>query len=128
MQSWTRSIAAALLAVGYLSTVPAANAQNQAPAPDPSQSQASPNIPEQKLAAAAAAIERVTSVHQEYRQRMAAAAPSDQDRIADEATGALKKAVTDQGLSVEEYSSIIDVAKRDPGVREKLLQRVRPAQ
>lgn len=120
----TRSLAAAAFAVACIAVVPAANAQTPAPAPGPAQ--ASPNIPEQKLAAAAAALERVTSVHQEYRQRIESAAPTDRQRIADEGTDALKKAITDQGISVEEYSSIIDTAKKDPDVRGKLLDRVRP--
>jgi hypothetical protein len=34
------------------------------------------------------------------------------------------KAVTDQGLSVEEYNSILEVAQNDPGVREKIRQRM----
>jgi hypothetical protein len=124
MHILTRSLAAAAFAVAYIAVVPAANAQTPAPTPGPSQ--ASPNIPEPKLAAAAAALERVTAVHQDYRQRIASAEPAERKRIADEATDALKKAVTDQGISVEEYSSIIDTAQKDPDLRTKLLQRVRP--
>jgi hypothetical protein len=36
------------------------------------------------------------------------------------------KAVTDKGLSVEEYTSILEVAENDPAVREKILQRLHP--
>jgi hypothetical protein len=125
MRTSMRLIGAAVLATAWhLSIIPGVRAQ--APVPGPGTSEPSPNISEQKLDAAAAALKQVTSVHQDYRQRMAAGAPSDQERIADEATGALKKAVTDQGLSVEEYSSIIDVAQKDPELRRKLLERVRP--
>jgi hypothetical protein len=35
------------------------------------------------------------------------------------------KAVTDQGLSVEEYTSIVAMAQSDPEVREKIVQRIR---
>ncbi len=87
----------------------------------------SPNIPDQKLDAAAAAIERVASLKQDYQQRIAAAAPSDKERIANEAINALAKAITDQGLSVEEYDSILEVAQNDPEVREKIRQRIRPS-
>jgi hypothetical protein len=38
---------------------------------------------------------------------------------------ALAKAVTDQGLSVEEYTSILDVAQANAEVREKIRQRIR---
>jgi hypothetical protein len=60
----------------------------------------SPNISDQKLDAVATAIERVASLKQDYRQRIAAAAPSDKERIAIEAINALAKAVTDQGLEI----------------------------
>ena len=85
----------------------------------------SPNISDQKLDAVATAIERVASLKQDYGQRIAAAAPSDKERIAFEAINALTNAVTDQGLSVKEYDSILEVAQNDPEVREKISQRIR---
>jgi hypothetical protein len=115
-----RLFARAVLTASWLLFVPGANAQNQP---------ASPNISDQKLDAAAAALDRVASIKQNYQQQMATAAPSDKDRIAGDASNAMKKAVTDQGLSVDEYTSILRVAQNDPGVREKLLQRLpSPAQ
>src|SRR6516162_9370258 len=71
-----------------------------------------------------AAIQRVTSLKQDYQQRITAAAPADKERILNEANSALEKAVTDQGLSVEEYNSILEVAENDPGVRAKIRQRM----
>ena len=119
-----RPLAAAVLSTAWLLSVPAANAQVQSPSPSPSDQ--SQNISEQKLEAAAAALEQVTSVKENYQGRLEAAAPSDRQRIADEANKALVEAVTGQGLSIEEYSSIIVVAQNNPEVREKILQRVRP--
>jgi predicted ATPase with chaperone activity len=110
-----QSFAMAVLTAVWLLLVPGANAQNQS---------ASPNISDQKLDAAAAAIDRVASVKQDYQQKIATAAPSDKDRLAGDASNAMKKAVTDQGLSVEEYSTILRVAQNDPGIRERLLQRL----
>jgi len=96
-----RSAAAILLfAMGFF-FVPAASAQVQSPSPDLSQQPQ--NIPDQKLDAAAAAIERVAGLKQDYQQRIAAAAPADQERLLNEAVNAMSKAVTEQGLSVEEY-------------------------
>jgi predicted TIM-barrel fold metal-dependent hydrolase len=112
-----------LLAAGVL--IPAANAQVQLPSPGLSEQ--TPNISDQKLDAAAAAIERVASLKQDYQQRIAAAAPADKERILNEAVNALAKAVTDQGLSLEEYDSILEVAQNDPDVREKIRQRIRPS-
>ena len=118
--------AAAVLIIGTgLLPLAAANAQVQPPSPGLSEQ--TPNISDQKLDAAAAAIEQVASLKQDYQQRIAAAAPADRERIASEAMDALAKAVTDQGLSVEEYDSILEVAQNDPDVREKIRQRIRPS-
>ena len=115
--------AAAILLIGAdLLCAPAANAQAQSPSPGATDQPS--NIPDQKLAAAAAAIQRVTSLKQDYQQRITAAAPADKERIVNEANGALVKAVIDQGLSVEEYNSILEVAQNDPGVRAKIRQRM----
>jgi Domain of unknown function (DUF4168) len=118
--------AAAVLIIGTgLLPLAAANAQVQPPSTGLSEQ--TPNISDQKLDAAAAAIEQVASLKQDYQQRIAAAAPADRERIASEAMDALAKAVTDQGLSVEEYDSILEVALNDPDVREKIRQRIRPS-
>jgi predicted ATPase with chaperone activity len=113
---------AILLIVAGLLCAPAANAQAQSPSPAPSDQS---SISDQKLDAAAAAVARVVTLKKDYQQRMAAAAPADRERILNEAVSALEQAVTDQGLSVEEYNSILKVAENDPGVREKIRQRIR---
>jgi hypothetical protein len=120
-----RSIARGVVTATWLLCVPAANAQVQFPSPGPSEER--PSIPDEKLDAAAAALEQVASVREEYQQRIEAAAPSDKQNIADEAKNALVKAINNQGLSVEEYNSILVVAQNDPVVRQKILQRIRPS-
>src|SRR4029077_3920985 len=125
-QLLTLPLAATVLTVAWLFSVPVANAQTQSPSPSPSE-QTPKDIPDQKLDAAATALERVASVKKEdYQRRIKAADPSDRSRIAEEAHNALVKAVTDRGISVEEYTSILQLAENDPGVREKLLQRIHP--
>src|SRR5215471_17023539 len=117
-------VAAAILLIGAdLLCAPAVNAQVQSHSPGATDQPS--NIPDQKLDAAAAAIQRVTSLKQDYQQRIAAAAPADKERILNEAIGALEKAVTNQGLSVEEFDSIMTVAQNDPNVLEKIRQRLR---
>jgi predicted TIM-barrel fold metal-dependent hydrolase len=123
MQIFTRCAAAMVLIAAGLLLVPAANAEVQSPSPGATDQPS--NIPDQKIDAAAAAIQQVASVKQDYKQRIAAAAPADKERILNEAIGALEKAVTDQGLSVEEYDSILKVAQNDPKVLEKIRQRLR---
>jgi hypothetical protein len=106
--------------------VPAASAQAPSPpAAAPDQSDQSPNIPDQKLDAAASALQQVAGLKRDYQQRLdSASSDSDKLLIVEEANSALTKAVTDQGLSVEEYTAIMVIAQNDPQVREKILQRL----
>jgi hypothetical protein len=99
-----------------------ANAQAQSPSPGPSDRTTA--IPEQKLDAAAAVLERIASLKKDYEEQMVAAPASDKKRIAAEAFSAFQKAVTDQGLSVNEYISILEVAQNDPEVGDKIRQRL----
>jgi hypothetical protein len=130
MRFSTTPISAAFLVAAWQLSVPVATAQVESPSPglsSPDRSAPTPGIPDQKLDAAAAALGRVASLKQDYEQKLAAApANPDKERIVAEANDALAKAVTDQGLSVEEYHAIMEVAQNNLDVREKILQRLRP--
>ena len=129
-----RSFVAAALSVSALLLIPAANAQMnppqarpqaQPPQTQPPQTQPpSAPISDDKLNAAAAAIGQVTTIRESYESKIAAAPASDKQRLTNEANDALTKAVTDQGLSVDEYNSIMRTAQYDPAVRQKLTQRI----
>jgi hypothetical protein len=118
-------LSAAAVAAACLISSPA-SAQGKGPASPAPADRSAPSaaIPEQKLDAAALALQKVVDLKQDYQRRIDAASEPDKQGIADEAKGALAKAVTDQGLSVEEYTAIIVIAQRDPQVREKILQRL----
>jgi len=104
---------------------PQARPQTQSPRTEPPQAQSpSPTISDDKLNAAAIAIGQVTNIRQSYEPKIAAASASDKQRLTKEANDAMEKAVTDQGLSVDEYNSIIRTAQNDPTVRQKLTQRI----
>ena len=124
----TIGFCAATLAAAGLLLAPAAYAQTQSPsAPSttkPSRS-APADISEQKLDAAAKAVKNVSTIRDSYEQKLVKAPADQKAKLADEASDAMAKAVTDQGLSVEEYTSIIEVAQNDPAVRNKLLQRLK---
>ena len=129
MRPATYAFAAALWAATWQFS--AANAQTppaQSPQADAAQAQSPANpaasIPDQKLDAAAAAIQRVASLKRDYLQQLEAASPDDQPRIAGEAGNALEKAVTDEGLSVEEYTNILEMAQTNPQVRQKIIERM----
>src|SRR5215468_2742453 len=116
-----RPFTAVALTASALRLVPAAEAhmnpsqaRPQAQSP-PTQSLQTPSpsasISDEKLNAAAAAIGQVATIQQSYESRMAEAPSSDKPRLANEADDAFHKAVTDQGLSVDEYNSIIRTAQ-----------------
>jgi hypothetical protein len=120
---WARPLAAAVLSAAWIVSGPLANAQTQAPnAQTPMQPS---NIPDQKLDAAAAAVDQVSTIKQNYQEKLTSAPPAEKERITTEANDAMARAVTDQGLSVEEYNSIIQVAQNDPQLRQKILQRIK---
>lgn len=117
---------AVLVALGASWLVPgAANSQQPQPMP-PGSSDTLPSISEQKLDAVATALQQVAGIKDSYQQKIQEAPPADRKRLADEGNSALTRAINDQGLSVEEYSSILVVAQNDPVVREKILQRIQP--
>ena len=126
MRLSTRSLAAAILTAGCYLSIPTVNVLAQAPSQGPSIS--ARDLSDQKLNAVATALERVASLRNDYRQRIAEAeAPAEKERIVAEANKELTKAVTEQGLSVEEYTSILEAARDNPEIRAKLLQHIRPS-
>ena len=72
-----------------------------------------------------AAVAQVSTIKQSYQEKLTSAPAGEKERITSEANDAMARAVTDQGLSVEEYNSIIKVAQNDPQIRQKILQRVK---
>lgn len=129
MRSTLGLCAMTIAAAGLLLTpVAVATAQAQTPsAPSTTKpsTKAPADISEQKLDATAAAVKSVSTIRQTYEEKVAQAPAAEKGRLVDEATTAMTKAVTDQGLSVDEYVAIIEVAQNDPAVRDKLLQKLK---
>ena len=135
----TRSLrfaAATLAGVAWLLLPLVAIAQAQPPEklqagpqlqPSPGGQSPRSRVSDQQLDAAAKAIRQVRVVKQSYADKLAAAPSSDKARIAGEANAALVTAVTDQGLSVNEYNAIIDRARTDTTIRLKLVARLTPS-
>jgi hypothetical protein len=107
---------------------PAAYAQGPSPSPPsparPGPTPAPADIPEHKLDATAAAVKKVSAIMDTFEKKLAEAPAADRERVVGEADDAMTKAITDEGLSIEEYTSIIRVAQNDAAVRGKLLQRL----
>jgi Domain of unknown function (DUF4168) len=128
--------AAALASVAWLFLPPLALAQNQQPtggtetgprteAPALQGRSPSSAVSDRQLDETAAAIRQVTTVKQNYAPRIAAAPPSGKERVIGEANNALVKAVTDQGLTVDEYNAILLRSETDDGLRQRLVERIR---
>lgn len=120
--------ATALAAVGLL-TITAAQGQQQPPSspsvPARPTAPTKTEIPDSKLDATAKAVKKISSVKDSYDQKLAQAPAAEKHKLADEADAAAKNAITEQGLSVEEYTTILEVAQSDATVRDKLIQRLR---
>jgi len=127
MRLFRRSLAAAVLAAGCYLCIPTVHVLAQSPPPGPSTS--APDLSDQKLSAVAAALVRVASLQQDYGQRIVEAeAPAEKERLVAEANNELTKAVTEQGLSVEEYTSILQRARDDSEIRLRILQYIHSPQ
>jgi hypothetical protein len=113
-------------------TIPPAAPVNPEPAPQPNftgdQSKKAQNIPEDKLKAAGAALAAVSRLRNDYQQRIAKARPNDKKRLIDEGDNAMQRAITDKGLSIDEYKAILDLAQNDPDLQAKLIERAKAAQ
>src|SRR6266446_1519412 len=107
------SVAVAVLCTGWLISAQPAAAQGQAP---------TPNISDQQIDRTAAAIQNVKKINANYAQKLSAASPEEADKIAREANAAAQNAVKAQGLSVDEYNSIVQLAQNDPSVRERIVK------
>ena len=128
MRSLIGPCAALTFVIAGFLVAPASHAQTQSQSSPPAT--ATPgatcpsNIPDKKIDAAAAAVKNVSAISESYRDKIAKAPAADKERLVGEANTAMKKAVTDQGLTVEEYTDIVNVAQKDPAVRDKLLRRL----
>ncbi len=113
------SFAIVVLSAGWLIAQPAA-AQNQPATPGvPDAAAPNASVSDQKLDQTAAAIQNVQTVRNNYVQKLSAASPDEKDKIV---------GVTDQGLSLDEYNSIIKLAQNDPSVRKRIVKRLGAAE
>jgi hypothetical protein len=122
MKSTTGLYAATLVAAGLV-FAPIANAQTPAQTSPPAAT--STDIPDKKLDAAAAAAKKVVALSDEYEKKIAQAPAADKQRLTGEAKQATIKAVSDEGLSIDEYATIMRTAQNDPAVRDRLIRRLK---
>lgn len=116
---------ATLALLGSCLTLSQAFGQGQPPATNRA-SPAAPaaNISDQKLKAAAAAIPQVEGIRQNYEGQIAQAPQGDKAKLQNQAGDEMKKAITDQGLSIAEYNSILETAEQNPDIRARLIKQM----
>ncbi len=132
MTSTIRLCAMTLAAAGLLSILfpPAARTQDKPPPGPPSvitppePTKEPLTIPDDKIDAVAGAVKSVSVVIDSYQQKVARAPAAEKQRLIEEVDDAVTKAVAKHGLSIEEYTTIIKVAEKNPVVRDKLLKRL----
>src|ERR1700722_19224621 len=100
-----RALVVATLGAACLIPI-AAGAQQPQPVP-PGSSDTLPSISEQKLDAVATALRQLADIKSNYQQKIEESAPADRKRLVDEANLALARTITDQGLTLDEYNSIL---------------------
>jgi hypothetical protein len=80
------------------------------------------NVPAGTINKAGAALRRVTEIKQTYSQRLGGAKTQDeQQTLQKQATEEAIKAISDQGLTVDQYNQVIRQAQANPSLRERLL-------
>jgi hypothetical protein len=78
---------------------------------------------EDMISKVGAAVGHVAAIQESYTPRIAAAASdSEKHDLQKEATKAALHAISDEGLTVEEYNQVITAAQADPDLEERLLE------
>ena len=105
-------VAAAMLAVAAPQAMAQTQPQGQPPTQPP---MGAPDFPQEKIEAFADAAVEVQRVQTELSAKAQQATNADEiARVQQEAQEAASKAVEDSGLTVDEYTAIVDAAKQDP--------------
>ena len=110
------------LALSLGASLGVANAQQAAPLPEvQAPAAAAPQVNEEKLKSFAVAFLEVSKVTQEYQPQISAAAPEEQQRLQQEAGKKMMDAVEGaDGITVEEYNTIIQSAQADPELAQRI--------
>lgn len=109
-------------ALSFGASVGVASAQESAPLPEvQAPASAAPQVDEEKLKSFAVAFLEVSKVTQEYQPQISAATPEEQQRLQQEVGAKMMDAVEESnGITVEEYNTIIQSAQADPELAQRI--------
>jgi hypothetical protein len=121
----TRSGTAVLLAAGLMTAISlplsAQQPRGGAGAP-PANGGAAAQVPNATVQKTGAALGQIAAIRQDYSQRIQAAPTQEEKQgLADQARQAAVQAINGQGLSIDEYNRVIQLAQADQGLRQRLM-------
>jgi hypothetical protein len=125
MQGFKVAGLAAMLLTGMI--VPLAAQPQNSGSQMPSQlPPGSANLDDGTVKKAGAALRDVAQIQNDYSQRVqGAGTPDERQKLVDQAKAAEITALARQGLSVDQYNQIMQLAQSDPTFRQRLLSAVR---
>jgi hypothetical protein len=118
-------VGAALLAAGVTAGPGFANPAADTPPATGTEAQGAA-IPNATVTKAGAALRDVMKVQEAYQGRIESAPSDDQKKgLATQANAEALQAINSKGLSVEDYTKVIRLARTDPQLKQKLLDAAR---
>lgn len=131
MRNVQKSLLAALIAAGLMSTHALAQdtQPQQAPQQAPAEMQQSvPDISESDIESFADAYVHVQQLNQEYTAKLQAAEDENAaTELQQEGQEKMRDAITDSGLTLEEYRQIANAANQSPEVQQRLGEAIEAA-
>jgi hypothetical protein len=81
------------------------------------------SVPDETVARTGAALKQVAEIKNVYAPKVEAApTPDERVRLSNQEIDAAKKAIGEQGLTIDQYNDVMKLAQADPALRERLLK------
>ena len=113
-------IAALAAALAASFAMPASAQQSGDEASPPAVEQG--NVSDAMVQKVGAALRQTVTIRQKYAERaQSKTSPQDQQTLATAAQTEMVQAISDQGLSLEQYNQVIRMAQADPALKQRLL-------
>jgi uncharacterized protein DUF4168 len=115
------AVAACLLTTAGLPAIAQTGGSTVVPGTAGTATQAN-SVPDATVQRVGKAIRNVTQIRQQYTQRLqASTSPQTRQELDTQAQRDMTKAVTDQGLTLQQYDQVIRLAQADQTLRQRLL-------
>jgi hypothetical protein len=112
---------AGVVPVALLATAMALPAAAQPPSGAPSGAVSGANMSDATVSKVGAALRQVAQIEQTYSQRLQSATPGQKQDISKQANDAAVTAITQQGLTIDQYKQVIQAAQSDPALKQRVL-------